>query len=83
MLELFQRQTVSHNIYSQKGFSLRSIDTSSYGLKSLKNLAPKIWNLVPEDMQFPNNLFQFIREIIYGCPCVLCRTYSGQVGYIN
>ena len=35
MLELFQRREVNYNIRSQTDFTLRSISTSSYGLKSL------------------------------------------------
>ena len=42
-LELYQRREVNYNIRSQTDFSLRSINTlSSYGLKSLRYLAPKI-----------------------------------------
>ena len=87
MLELFQRWEVNYNICSQTDFSLRSINTNSCGLKSLRYLAPKIWNLLPQVIRSENSLSQFIREIKLwipdGCPCVLCHTYIGQVGYIN
>ena len=84
---LFQRREVNYNIRSQIDFSLRSVNTSSYGFKSLRYLAPKIWNLVPQYVPSANSLSQFIRKIkswIPGdCPCNLCRTYIGQVGYVN
>ena len=87
MLDLFQRREVNYNIISQTGFSLRSVNTSSYGLRSLRYLAPKIWNLVPQDIRSAKSLPQFIRKIKSwipgGCPCILCRTYIGQVGYVN
>ena len=77
MLELFQRREVNYNIRSQKDFFLRSVDTSSYGLKSLRYLASKIWNLVPQDIRSANSLSQVIRKIKSwipdGCPCILCR----------
>ena len=83
MLELFQRREVNYNIRSQTDFSLRSINKSSNGSKSLKYLAPKIWNLVPQDMRSPNSLSQFMRKINSwipdGCSCVLFRIYIGQV----
>ena len=41
MLESFQRRELNYNIRSQKDFSLRSVNTSSYGLYSLRYLAPK------------------------------------------
>ena len=87
MLELFQRCEVNYNAPSQKDFSLRPTNTSSYGLKSLTYLAPNIWNLVPQDIRSANSLSQFIRKIKSwipeGCPCLLCRTYIGQLGYVN
>ena len=63
MLELFQRRDVNYNICSQKEFYLRSVNTNSYGLKSLRYLAPKIWNFLPQDLQSASNLSQFIRKI--------------------
>ena len=63
MLALFQRREVNYNIRSPTDFSLRSINTSSYGLKSLRYLAPKIWNLVPQEVQYAKSLSQFIRKI--------------------
>ena len=92
MRELFQRREVNYNICSQTDFSLRSINTSSYGLKSLKYLTPKVWNIVPQDIRSANSLSQFIRNIKprkpygyrwNGYRCILCRTYIGQVGYVN
>ena len=51
MLDLFQRREVNYNIRSQTDFSLRSVNTSSYGLSSLRYLASKISNLVPQDIR--------------------------------
>ena len=87
MLELFHMHEVNYNIRSQKDFSLRSVSTSSYGLKSFRYLAPKIWNLVPQDIWSANSLSQFIRKIRSWitdcCPCLLCSTHIDQVGYVN
>ena len=87
MLDLFQGREVNYNIRSQTDFSLRSVNTSSYGLRSLRYLAPKIWNLVPQDIRSAKRLSQFIRTIkswIPGvCPCILRCTYIGQVGHVN
>ena len=87
MLELNQRCEVNYNARSQKDFSLRPANASSYGFKSLTYLAPNIWNLVPQDIRSANSLSQFIRKIKLwipdGCPCILCGIYIGQVGYVN
>ena len=42
MLDLFQTREVNYSILSQTDFSLRSVNTSSYGLRSLRYLAPKV-----------------------------------------
>ena len=56
-------------------------------LSLLRYLAQKIWNLVPQYIRSANSLFQLIRKIKSwipdGCHCILCRTYIGQVGYVN
>ena len=63
ILELFQRREVNYNIRSQKDFSLRLVNTSSYGLKSLRYLAAKLQKLIPQDILSTNSLSQFIRKI--------------------
>ena len=84
MLALFQRREVNYNIRSQTDVSLRSINTSSYGLKSLRYRAPKNWNLVPQDIRSAKSLSQFIRKIKWWIrPCILCHTYIGQIRYGN
>ena len=57
MFELFQRREKNYNICLQKDFSLGSFNTSSYCLKILRYMAPKIWNLVPQDILSANSLF--------------------------
>ena len=83
VLDLFQRREVNYNICSQTDFSLRSVNTSSYGLRSSRYLALEIWNLVPQDIRSAKSLSQFIRKIkswiLDGCACILCRTYIGQI----
>ena len=61
MLELCQRREMNYNSRLQTNFSLRSINTNSHSLKSLRYLAPKIWNLVPQDMRSANSLPQLGR----------------------
>ena len=63
MHELFQRQEVNYTIRSKTDFSLRSINSSVYGLKSLRHIPPKIWTPVLQDNQtaFPNLLGRLSR----------------------
>ena len=49
IIELFWE--VNYNLRKQTNIFLKSINTSGYGLKSLRYLASKIWNLVPQGLQ--------------------------------
>ena len=87
MSELFDLRDIGYNFRSQTDFMLKKINTSNYGLKSLKYFAPKIWNIVPSTIRQSTTLSEFTRKIKEwvpdNCPCNLCRLYLNQVGYIN
>ena len=50
--------------------------TAKYGDKSLRNLGPHIWNLLPEHMKAETNFIKFREYINQGfgpiCKCNLC-----------
>lgn len=75
MFELSQRQNVIYNICLPTVFSLSYINAANYGLKSLRSLSVKIWNIVSQDIiRSVSCLFQFISKfnswIPDGCPSV-------------
>ena len=88
MSELFNLKYINHDFRSQADFELGPIHATAYGLRSLKYFAPKIWNFVPIDI-FRNSgsLSEFTTKIKswkpVTCPRNLCRTFVGQVGYID
>lgn len=57
--------------------------TIMYGLKFLKYLAGKVWNIVPFEIKNDVNHEEFSSKIKSWkpgkCPCRLCLTYSQQV----
>ena len=85
--ELFDLQNIEHNLRPQRDFSLGAVNTTNYGLRSLRYFAPKISNMIPADIRNVNNLSDFTLKIKSwipdACPCNLCRPYICQVGYIN
>ena len=83
MLELFQRREVNYNICSQTDFSLRSVNTNSYGLKSLTYLAPKIWNLVTHNINLQPAFLNLLERLSRGYLMVVLVFFVGQVRYIN
>ena len=80
-------QVLSELFNSQTDFESGLIYTTAYGLRSLKYFAPKIWNIVPIDIRNSDSLSEFTTKIKswkpVTCPCNLCRTFVGEVGYID
>ena len=57
-----------------------------YGTDSLAYLAPKIWELVPNEIKAVESLASFKSATkkwkTTECPCRLCKTYIPQVGFV-
>ena len=71
---------------SQTDFSLHSVNTIAYELKSLKYFAGKVWSIVAFEIrnaispkEFSDKMKSWRPE---NCPCGVCLTYIHQVGYI-
>ena len=60
--------------------------TVNYGLETLRSLGPKIWNMIPSDLNWIPSLLIFKKKIknwiTQNCPCMLCKCYVPQMGYI-
>ena len=87
MSELFNLRNINYDFGSQTDFELGPIYTTAYGVQSLKYFTPKIWNIVPIDIRNSDSLSEFTTKIKswkpVTCSCNLCRTFVGQVGYID
>ena len=60
--------------------------TLYYGLSIIKHVAPQIWGLVPQSLRKSKTLNKFKTKIKSWypdhCPCMLCKTYIAQIGFI-
>ena len=85
--ELFEQRNTLYNLRSQTDFTARSIGTVKNGLKILRSLGPKIWNIIPPDIKNSGNIEVFTWKIkcwiAKYCPCRLCLNYIHHVGYVN
>ena len=83
MCDIFE----TRNLRSQMDFVRTRVNTSSFGLNSLKYLATKIWDIVPCDIKSNGNLNAFKEKIRNwepkGCRCKLCRQYVHGIGYVD
>ena len=87
MKEVFQLKEPSYSLRSKENNLVRgNVKTTHYGIHSTKYLAPKIWNLVPDQIKHCGSLTKFKHFIKSwspsDCPCGLCKTCIAQIGFI-
>ena len=87
MSDLFKPKETKYYLRSKNCIVPNAPCTSTYGLNCVSHLAPKIWNLIPQNIKRCKNLNNFKRLIKswvpQPCPCNLCKIYIQNVGYIN
>ena len=75
-----------YNLRNDPELQRRRNRTVYFGTESISSLAPKIWELIPSDIRSANSLGIFKEKIKFWttdkCPCRLCKTYIGNVGFI-
>ena len=87
MKEVFELKEPSYSLRSKGNYFVRgNVKTTHYGIQSIKYLAPKIWDLVPDQIKHCGSLTKFKHFIKswspIDCPCRLCKTYIAQVSFI-
>ena len=88
MSDLFHVKDARYNL--RKGNTLElvstNIKTTSYGRDSISHLAPKIWELIPEEIKNSTSLKNVKDEVKLWIPdrypCKLCFVYVQNAGYI-
>ena len=87
MNELFEQRNIIYNFRSQTDFITGPISTVNNGLKSLRYVEPKIWDMIPPDVRNSGNIEKFTRKIKCwtpkNCPCTLYLNYIHHTGYVN
>ena len=84
--EIFLERTGNYNLRTSNNFVSRPVHSVYHGTESLSFLGPKIWDLVPLEIQESENLeifkIRIKKWIPLQCPCRLCRTYLPQIGFV-
>ena len=62
MNELFEQRNIIYNLRSQIGFTTGPISIANNGLKSLRYLGHKMWNIIPPDIRNSRNIKEFTRK---------------------
>ena len=63
MSEILSLRNIDYNLHSQTDFKQGPINTMNYGLKSLRYLAPKIWNVIPPEIRNSGSLTELMMNI--------------------
>ena len=93
MNEIFTRRnlpenSVVSNLRSQTDFyNIHNPKTVRFGTETLRNLGPKIWDIIPSDIKNSPSLINFKHKIKkwipLNCPCRLCLNYIEGLGFIR
>ena len=88
MKDIFPLSTSSnYDIRSKRTFTTRSVKIVYYGTESLSYLAPKLWQLIPNNIKSHENLPKFKKAIKKWKPDVrpwrFCRSYIPQVSFVQ
>ena len=86
MSDLFHVKDAWYNLRKGNTLVSTNIKTTSYGRDRISHLAPKIWDLIPEEIKNSTSLKNFKDKVKLSipdrCPCKLCFVYVQNVGYI-
>ena len=63
MNDIFQPRAVSYNLRSQIDFTRPNVNSEYFGISSLRYMAAKVWNMVPNDMKNVNEIGTFKNNI--------------------
>ena len=84
--DLFEVRENNYNLRNHSYFLIPTVKTVYHGSESIKNLGPRIWNLVPDNLKQLGDIDSFKTEIKNWipakCPCRLCKTYIPNVGFV-
>lgn len=83
---LFNENTTHYDLRNKSEFSRRKIRSVRNGSETIANIAPQIWDLVPDSIKKSPNLYIFQSKIklwkTNECPCRICKTFIPELGFI-
>ena len=87
MSSIFPPRLIKYNLRTQTDFFRNSVNSSKYGLNSIRFFASKVWQMVPMEMKNLKSLEDFKNKIRKwepdGCDCKLCKDFVSNLGYVN
>ena len=83
MNEIFDfSKNCAYELSCGKYLSRSNVHSTHSGIESIANIAVRIWNKIPNEIKEACLFAVFKKWVPEGCPCRLCKTCVGQVGFI-
>ena len=87
MNDIFKKINLTYNFRKNSAFETRNIKSVYYGLETIPFIGPKIWELLPSNIEDSENLNIFKSNIkswkTENCPRHLYKLYIADVGFIE
>ena len=87
MSDIFPTRVVNYNLRSQTDFLRSTVNTTKFGLNSLRHFASKVWSMIPIEIKNSSTVEIFKSKISKwepnDCDCKLCQDYLHRIGYVN
>ena len=87
MNDIFPTRVLNYNLRSQTDFFRNNVNTTKFGLNSLRYFASKVWSMIPIEIKNSSTVEIFKSKISKwepnDCDCKLCQDYLHRIGYVN
>ena len=84
--ELLPKSDISYNLRNSNDFITSRVNNVFWGEETIRNIGPKIWDLLPLDIQISSILNSFILKVKKWkpdkCPCRVCKVYVPSLGFL-
>ena len=84
--EVFVPLHCNYELRGNNFLERRRVKSMRYGTESISSLAPKIWEILPNEIKDSDTLQIFKAKtkkwVPVECPCRLCKIFLPQVGFI-
>ena len=87
MSSIFLTRALNYNLRSQTDFFRNTVNTTKFGLNSLRYFGSKVWTMATIEIKNPSTVEMFKNKISKwepnDCNCKLCHDYLHRIGYVN
>ena len=87
MSDIFPTRVLNYILRSQTDFFRNTVNTTKFGLNSLRYFASKVWIMILIKIKNSSTVEMFKSKISKwepnGCDCKLCQVYLHRIGYVN